>query len=118
VVGRGALDPVLRDGGAAHEIAATDDDGDLHAELVDLLDLVGEIARVLGRDAERTVAEKGLTRELQQDALIFRRARCHRSESTASPSANRWNLRIDTFSPTEAASVVTRSFTFLDASRM
>ena len=62
---RGRLfDAVFGDRGAAHDVAATDDDGDLRAEVMDLLDLLGEVTRVLRGDAERTLAEDRLAGEL------------------------------------------------------
>ena len=82
VVARRLLDAVLRDGRAAHDVAAADDDGDLHTEVVDLLDLVGEIPRVLRRDAELAIPEERLARELEKDPVVLRlRGQSHRRQS-------------------------------------
>src|SRR2546430_2084438 len=79
VVARRLLDAVLRDGRAAHDVAAADDDGDLRAEVVDLLDLVGEIPRVLRRDAELAIPEERLARELEKDPVVLHlRGQSHR----------------------------------------
>jgi len=113
VVRRRAVDPVLRGIRAAQPVATAEDDADLHAEGVDLADLLGEVGGVLRRDAELPVPEERLTGELQEDPVVFR-GRGH----AASPSWKRAIRLILMFSPVEDASCVTRSPIVFDWSLM
>nr|BFE68511.1 hypothetical protein GCM10020092_018120 [Actinoplanes digitatis] len=66
VVGPVAVHAALLQLGAAEEVAATDDNGDLHAAPGGRGDLPGEALHHVGVDAHRTAAED-LTGELQHD---------------------------------------------------
>ena len=57
---------------SAPEVAAPDDNGDLHAQLVDLLDLLGDLARHFFTDAKMVTARKRLTADLEQHSFINR----------------------------------------------
>ena len=71
VVARRLFDAVLGDRRATDDVAAADDHGHLNAEITHLPDLLGEIARVFGRDAEFLVSEQCLARELQHHPPVL-----------------------------------------------
>ena len=136
------LDAMLGHRGAAHDVPAADHHRDLHGEVAHLLDLLGQIARVLRGDTELTVAQKGFAGELQQHSVVFRLRLHGQSERSlgqraptpvsrassvgcgcwsslrSSPSAKRVKRRTRTFSPVDAASPATSSPIVRDASRM
>src|SRR4029077_2412164 len=74
VVAGGAVEAALGCREAAEDVAATDDEGDLHAHLMHSLDLRGDRLHHLEIDAVVTFAAKRLTAQLEQDAVVLRRA--------------------------------------------
>src|SRR2546422_3519285 len=88
------LDPVLRDGRAAHDVPAPDHHRHLYAEIVDLLDLEREVVRVLGGNAELPITQERLAGKLQQHpGVLGLRLDGHRRQSR---SARRWTGRAGT----------------------
>src|SRR5205823_2627137 len=81
-----AVDPVLGSVRTAQPVPAAQHYGDLDAERLDLADLLRQVARVRGRDAELPISQEGLARELQEDTVVLR-ARCHEAfpSSTSAP---------------------------------
>ena len=77
VVGGGFLDDFAagRELGAAEDIAAADDDGQLHAALPDALDLPSDAERLLDRDAAFARRAEALAGEFEDDTAIFGRER-------------------------------------------
>jgi hypothetical protein len=59
---------------AAEDVPAADDDRDLHAEVDDFLDLLGEAQHHRGRDAVVELAHQGFARHFEEDALVRRLA--------------------------------------------
>ena len=77
---------------AAEDVAAADDDADLHAAGVDLGHLAGDERAERRVDAVRPVAEQRLAGQLQQDPLVAERrpgepGRCRRVAHSSSPRA-------------------------------
>ena len=72
VVGRGFLDAGVagRELGAAQNVAAADDDGDLHAQSRRALRLRGDIDNFLHADAALARRGKAFAGEFQDDALV------------------------------------------------
>ena len=70
VVGGRAVHPLGAGGEAAEQVAAADDDGDLDAERLDLGDVLGDLRRHGGIDAELLLAHEGFTGQLQQDPAV------------------------------------------------
>ena len=58
--------------GAAQDVAAADDDGELHAALHDALGLAGDVQRLVDADAALAGVAEALAAELEDDALVFR----------------------------------------------
>jgi hypothetical protein len=82
VVARRLLDAVLGDRGAADDVAPANHHSHLNAEIADLADLLGEVARVLRGDAELPVSEERFARELQHHpAVLGLRLDGHRRQS-------------------------------------
>jgi hypothetical protein len=69
VVGAGPVHPPLRDLGAAEEVAAAHDDGDLRAGLHHVADLPGDVGDDVEVEADRAAAED-LAGQLEQDPLV------------------------------------------------
>ena len=69
VAGR-AVHPARRGGQPAEDVAATDDDPDLHAGAVDLRDLAGDERADRRVDAVLAIAQQRLAGQLEQDPLI------------------------------------------------
>ena len=67
VVGGDAVHAGARQARAAEDVAAADDDGDLHAHLDDVLQLAGDALDDRRIDAVVAVAQQGLARELHED---------------------------------------------------
>ena len=55
---------------AAKEVAAADDHGGLHAELLDLADIGGDAARHSWIDSILLLAHEGFARELEEYAAV------------------------------------------------
>ena len=72
VVGGGAVHALRAGRQAAEQVAAADDDGGLDAEGLDLGDVLGDLRRHGGVDAELLLAHEGFTGELQQDPAVTR----------------------------------------------
>ena len=70
VVAGHAVDAAVARGQAADDVAAADDDGDLHPQGVDVADLVGDRRHHRLVDAEGLRAHQGLARELEQDPPV------------------------------------------------
>ena len=82
VVGGRAVHPRRRAGHAAVDVAGADDDRDLDAAVVDLLDLLGDGGHALGIGPVLQRAHQGLAGELEQDPLEGRPAHVtHRRRS-------------------------------------
>ena len=62
--------PLRAGGEAAEQVAAADDDGGLHAELLDLADVLGDLRRDGGVDPELLLAHEGFAGEFQEDATV------------------------------------------------
>ena len=73
VVGRGAVHALGAGREAAEQVAAADDHRDLDAEALDLGDVLGDLRRHGGVDAELLLAHEGFTGQLQQDPAVTRR---------------------------------------------
>jgi hypothetical protein len=71
VVRRDAIETLFARREAPEDIASTDDDGDLDAEAVNVLDLRCDPADDVGIDAEALLAHESLAAELQQDTFVF-----------------------------------------------
>ena len=54
----------------AEDVPATDHDADLHAQRVDVFDLICDERAELRVDAVRPVAQQGLAGQLEQDAPV------------------------------------------------
>jgi hypothetical protein len=74
VVGRRAVDAVLGDRRAAHEVAAADHDRHFSRKRLNFADLLGEVLDVLRRNAELPLAKKRLAGKLEQHPAVFRGA--------------------------------------------
>src|SRR5205814_10364932 len=66
------LDAALASTQAAKNIAATDDDDDLDAELAHLADLARHVVDRFRTDADARLASQRFATQLEQDAAIFR----------------------------------------------
>jgi hypothetical protein len=80
VVGAGAVHAALGDLRAAEEVAAADDDRDLHAAADDVAHLPGDVGHHVEVEPDRAAAED-LARQLEQDPLYGEEAasrRCSR----------------------------------------
>ena len=75
VVGGRLLDDVAAGGelGAAEDVAAADDDGELHALCGDALQLAGDVERLVDADAALAAGAERLAAELEQHAAVLRR---------------------------------------------
>jgi hypothetical protein len=69
VVGAGPVHAALGDLGAAEEVAAADDDRDLHAAVDDVAHLPGDVGDDVEVEADRAAAEH-LAGQLQQHAAV------------------------------------------------
>src|SRR5262249_41734865 len=67
VVGAGPVHAALLEFGAAEEVAAADDDGDLRAVADDGRDLTGDLVHHVGVDAQAAATGEGLSGQLQQN---------------------------------------------------
>ena len=73
VVAGGAVDPALLAVETAKDVAAADDDADLHAECLDLLHLLADLFQGFGVDRiAGLAAAQHLAGKLEHDALVFR----------------------------------------------
>ena len=72
---------------AAEDVAATDDDPELHAQAVDLRDLLGDERTELRVDAVLAVAQEGLAGQLEQDPLVAQGLAVGRVPEAASVTA-------------------------------
>jgi hypothetical protein len=66
-----AVDAVRGRGHAAKDVAAADDDRDLHAHLLHFRDLVRDVGEDVGVDAGAPSTHEGFTGQLEKDALVF-----------------------------------------------
>ena len=99
---------------ATEDVAASDDDADLDAELVDRGDLAGDERAERGIDAVLAIAQQGLARQLQQDALVAHRlVAVHPGDPglahSSSPTSKRTKRRTLMFSPIVAIALVISS---------
>ena len=78
VIGRGAIHPAMAGGEAAPDVAAADDDRDLHAEVVHLLHLPRDLLHDLRRDvvAPARFAER-FAAQFEDDAFVGGRGTFH-----------------------------------------
>jgi hypothetical protein len=72
VVGRGAVHPAGAGRQTPEDVAAADDDGGLHAELLDFFDVLGNPADHRGVNAVLLIAHEGFARKLEEDSLVDR----------------------------------------------
>src|SRR5262249_39539092 len=73
----GLLDDLAgaRELGAAQDVAATHDDGQLYTALADLLDLASDVERLVDADPRLAGIAEALPAELENNAAILRRLR-------------------------------------------
>ena len=71
VVGLGAVHPLGGAGHAAEDVAAAHHNGQLHAVVHDLGDLVGQIVNDLRIDAVAQIARQRLAGQLEQHPLVL-----------------------------------------------
>ena len=69
--------PLRARGEAAEDVAAADHDRGLHAEALDLADVLGDLRGDRRIDAELLLAHQGFAGQLQQDAAGMRWATDH-----------------------------------------
>ena len=65
------MTPPAAELGAAQDVAAADDDGQLHAAPDDALGLAGDVERLVDADAALAGVAEALAAELEDDALVF-----------------------------------------------
>ncbi len=73
VVAGHAIDALSRAAHPPENVPAPDDDGDLHAGLLHVNDLVGDVRQNVGLDTVAPPAHERFTREFEKDAFVTRR---------------------------------------------
>src|SRR5690349_2446275 len=71
VIAGGAFDTLFTAGNAAENIAASDDDYDLHPELADFSDLPRRLLDSIGSNTGAALSSKGFAAEFEQDSAVF-----------------------------------------------
>jgi len=74
-----AIEASLGRGQAAEDVASADHHRDLHAHLMDALDLRGDVLHHLEIDAVIAASAERFAAQLQQDAVVLRRPVPHRA---------------------------------------
>src|SRR5262249_41955560 len=111
VVGGGALHAARARGDPTEDVAAADDDRDLHAEFCDLADLRGDPLEHEWIDPVALASGERLPRKLQDDAAVGRSAGAgsRRHDYPPSPTWNRAKRLTTIRSPVLAFTVSTSS---------